>query len=182
MIKTTTILLMSTMFLGCANDSPAPSPATTQPLAAGQKRFEYPDGGIALSYPADWKPAAGSKSQLEVSAPDGKGTLSLDVPHMPAIAKLGVPIGQVKSGYIDDAKKQMPDVAATDLSLPQIPGATQTAVKLTGHQNGKVIVEESDLMVRNNQVYILAVKSDDKNEPAMHGVLEATIKSIQWTK
>jgi hypothetical protein len=185
MMKTTATLILLTMLVGCASESPPTPPAQIQAPAAGQKRFDSSDGGITIGYPADWTPVQGSKSQLEVSAPSngkGAGTLSLDVPHMPAIAKLGVPIGQVKSGYIDDAKKEISDVSASDLSLPQIAGVNQQGVKLAGHQSGKVVVEESDLIVRNNQVYIIAVKSDDKNEPFVHGVLEAVIKSVQWTK
>jgi hypothetical protein len=183
----TATLFLSVFIVGCHSNMSPPQPPS-EPIKSAKpndKQFQDPNTGVSLMYPSDWKPVPGTKSTLEISAPangKGSGTFSFDIPQMPMIAKLGVPIGRVKSGYIDDAKKKISDDTPSDLTLPSIPNVDQQGLKLTGHSDGKVVIEQVDLIVRNNQVYILSVKSDDKNEPFMHSVLETIIKSVRWTK
>src|SRR5450756_2402144 len=86
---------------------PKPTSALVESSDAPQKRFDYPDAGIAFMYPWNWKPVPGSKSQLAVIAPDG-GQLSLDVPVLPFHIPGMIPVDQVESGYGDDFKKRMP--------------------------------------------------------------------------
>ena len=172
------LLLLLLIFAGCRSSLPPPKP---QAASAGQRRFEYPAAGIAFSYPSDWKPVPGSKSQLQVAAPAG-GQLTLDVPVLPFHIPGWIPVDQVTSGYVDDFKKRMPDAVVTNLPDPTLPDATQRRIKLAGHLNGKPAIDEAVLIVHNDKVYILAIDSDDKAYPRLHSALDAVLKSLQWTK
>ena len=132
-------------------------------------------------YPSNWKPVPGSKSQLQVAAPDG-GQLSLDVPALPFHIPGMIPVDQVESGYVEDFKKRMPDAAVTKLPDPTLPDTKQRRVKLAGHQNGKVSIDEAVLIVHNDKVYILAIDTDERGYPKMHTVLDAVLTSLHWTK
>jgi hypothetical protein len=93
-----------------------------------------------------------------------------------------IPVDGVTSGYIDDFKKRMPDAAVTHLPDPALPAARQQRIKLAGHQNGKVSIDEAVLIVHNDKVYILAIDSDEHGYPQMHAVLDGVLKSLRWTK
>jgi hypothetical protein len=174
------LLLFSLPFCSLACQSNTPQPAT-HPVAnavAGQKKFEYPQAGISFSYPADWKPVTGSKSQLKVEAPNG-GQLTLDVPTLPIHFGI-LPLDKVTSGYEDNVRKKIPDATVTNLPDPTVPDSKQHLVKLSGHLNGKPAINEAALLVHDDKVYILSIDTDDKGYGVMHGVLDSALKSLQW--
>ena len=184
LISSAWVICFPILWCGCATSTPQLPQATTKPAVASAsnlKTFNYPDGGITISYPADWKPVTGTKSQLKVAAPSG-GQFTLDVPTLPFHLPGMVPIDAVRNGYVDDAKKKITDGVATNLPDPAVPDAKQHQVKIAGKKDGKSAVNEAVLLVHNDKVYILSIDTDDKGYDQMHAALDAVVKSLQWSK
>ena len=172
------MLSILAMISGCRSSTP---PTVTAPMvsAAQPQRFELPSAGITFMYPAGWKTITGGKSQLQLS--NGSSEFTLDVPTLPFHIPGMIPIDAVRSGYVDDAKKRIPDLVQTNLPDPTVPDARQRRVKLTGHQNGKPAIDESVQIVHNDKVYILAIHCDRAGYPAAKAALDEAVQSLQWT-
>jgi hypothetical protein len=184
-MKRTAILLLLLPVISLACQSTPVTPPRSVPTSQStdgqnQKRFEDTDAGIALDYPADWKPVTGTRSQLKVAAANGS-TFTVDVPVLPPVPFGFIPIDRVESGYIDDVKKRITDATVTDLPDPSLPDAKQKRVKLSGHENGKSSIEEAVILVHAGHVYILSVDCDESTYPAARAVLDNAVKTLHWT-
>src|SRR3954452_17336449 len=96
---------------GCARHRATPPPppptkpaTTTQPMSL----FTNEPGGIQLTLPSQWQKRP-SNDYVLMLAPIGaksneQGSISLDIPQLPTHIRGLIPIGSVKSGYLDDLR------------------------------------------------------------------------------
>ena len=184
------VVLLPLLSLACQHQTPrsnAPSnlPMTTAP--AGQQLFQNDKFGIALTYPAGWKMASPTDRQYTFTSPQGGNgpiQLTLDIPELPGYAMLApgmITADRVRGGYIDDAKKKMPDAQVTNLPDTAVPDATEHRVKFTGTMAGKPTVSEAVLIVHAATVYVLSFEVSPAAYNDAQKTLDATVPSIRWT-
>jgi hypothetical protein len=161
-----------------------PKPQPMPVLANPPQRFENQPAGIAFTYPAGWKAGDATAVKFKFDSPGNgpsKPQLTLDVPALPFHFGI-LPLDQVCSGYVDDAKKTMPDAQVTNLPDPTLPDAKQHRFKLTGHKNGAALINEAVVLVHADKVYILSIDCDDKSYPPAKAALDQAAGSLQWIK
>jgi hypothetical protein len=183
------LLLLAVIPLGCqpATPPPAPAPAPTAhpaPAPKSSQRFENQPTGIAFSYPGGWKPSTATAVRFEFVRPDtdpSKLNFTLDVPNLPIHFGI-LPLDKVCSGYVDDAKKTMPDAQLTSAPDPTVPDAKEKRFKLTGHKDGAAHIDEAAILIHADKVYILAINCDEKSYPLAKAALDQAVQSVQWLK
>jgi hypothetical protein len=181
-LRLSLFLFLPVLCLSCRLTTPPPVTPVPVPQA-NQQTFQNRAGGIIFLYPAGWKSSTPQATQFKFTAPDAKPgpvELTLDVPTLPWHPPGWIPIDQVRSGYIDDAKKKMPDAQTANLPDPSIPDAKAHRVKLTGTVNGKPAVNEAVLIVHNDKVYILSIELEPTAYPTAQKALDLAVGSLQW--
>jgi hypothetical protein len=159
------------------------APATTTPAV-----FARPTLGIQLAYPAGW--GAGPSTEYELllrpaRSGDASDTcISLDVPDLPFHLPGMIPIGAVRSGYLDDLRKQAPSLATEDLTPPDVGASSSRFVRsrwMTGG-GGEAMEETALLMVRGDRVYILRARSDAGHSAETRAAFDGVVRSVRWIK
>jgi hypothetical protein len=113
----------------------------------------------------------------------GTPTISLDVPDLPFHIPGMIPIGSVRSGYLDDLRKQVGQMTVEDLPPPDVGGATARLVRSTWHPGADRTVRETALlMVHGDRVYILRGRADEAREGAMRAAFDEVVRSVRWVK
>ena len=158
--------------------------AATAPAAANVARAEL---GVELSQPAGWFAQPSSEYVLLLRPAgmtgDALPALSLDVPELPFHIPGLIPIGAVRSGYLDDLRKQVGPLAVEDLPPPDIGGATARLVRSTWQPApGRVVRETALLLVHDDRVYILRGRSDAAHEGQTRAAFDAIVRSWRWVK
>ncbi len=165
----------------CQSASP-PSPKSSGPFPVLTNTVLYQDAGAGISfeYPTGWTPND-KQPPVIFSVTSGPSVFDLTYPPLPWHIPNLIPIGRVRSGYVDDVKsKQITDAVVTDPGPVHIPDATTSRVKLAGHLDGKPAVDEAVLIVHADHVYILAIHTDDTGYTAARAALDAAVNSLRW--
>jgi hypothetical protein len=168
---------------------PAPSPATA-PAPAGSsaaERFSRPDLGVELTLPGGWRQRPSADYVLLLHAPGASdpslASLSLDVPDLPFHLPGMIPIGPVRSGYLDDLRKQVGPLTTEDLPPPDVGGAAARRVRSTWHAGaGAEFQETALLLVHGDRVYILRARTDPAHEAETQAAFDSVVRSIRWIK
>ena len=159
---------------------PAPPPSSPSPVT-----FEDTRGGIRLTYPAQWKPQPSSDYVLVLAPPDGAGSsqkIRLDIPdlppHFPGMIKLGL----IQNGYIDDLRKQHPDLKLEESTEQTLRGASARLLRSTWQQNGHPFHDIALMMIHAERVFILSMQSDDDHLGPTRALFDEIARSVTWTK
>jgi hypothetical protein len=163
------------------------APGGNRPLAG--RTFDRPDLGIRLEHPAGWatRPStdyvllltpAGARAAAGGDAP----SISLDVPSLPLHIPNLIPIGPVRSGYLDDLRKAVGPVTSRNETPPPIPGAAARQVRSTWTDaGGRPNQETALLLVHGDRVYIVRARSLVSDEPAVRDAFDEVVRSMEWT-
>jgi hypothetical protein len=174
--------VLNTLLLGCQPPTPV-KPVVLPPSAPiNQSTQIYQDktAGISFEYPRAWAPHE-KGDQVIFSVSSAQNVLNLAYPKLPWHIPNLIPIGRVRSGYIDSIKSnQIKDAVDSDPGPLTIPDATASRVKLTGHIAGKSAINEAVLIVHADHVYILSIHSDDAGYAVARAALDAAVKSLRW--
>lgn len=176
--------------LGCAthpHHRAATVPPATAPLGAPATVFSRPDLGVELTQPAGWVTRTSKDYVLLLQPTSANGSdapaISLDVPDLPFHIPGMIPIGAVRSGYLDDLRKQVGQMTVEDLPVPEVGGATARMVRSTWHPAPDQTVRETALlMVHADRVYILRGRADDAHEGATRAGFDEIVRSMRWVK
>jgi hypothetical protein len=170
--------------VGCRRHSLHPAPAPAPPATQVTNRFDSRKLGIALDYPAGWTPRESADYVLmlvpALAGSSGQQSISLDVPGLPFHVPGMIPIGLVKSGYLDDLHKQFGLIETKELTPPQIPKAEARLVQSTYSVDGKSFTEKALLLIHGDRVYILRATADAAGYASTIAVYDAIVKSLTW--
>ena len=163
--------------------SPATAPAATQPFPGGT--FSRPNVGVRLDWPAGWAERPSQEFVLLLVGAGGGDlapSISLDVPSLPPHIPGLIPIGSVRSGYLDDLRKPVGRIRTTDLAPPAV-GATARFVRSTWtDEDGRAWQESALLIVHADRVYILRGRSLAAEEDATRAAFDEIVRSLKWTR
>ena len=159
----------------------ASTAASTQPTA-----FVSTAKGVRLEYPAGWKPVPSSDYILLLvpvgGSSSGDRSISLDVPDLPLHVPGMIPIGSVVDGYLDDLKKQHAGLHIEPPTSYTVPAAKARRVRSTWTANGRSFVEQAQIMVHGDRVYILRADDDAGSLPETFHAFSQIADSLHFTK
>jgi hypothetical protein len=154
---------------------------STQPVA-----FVSTAKRVGLEYPPNWKPIPSSDYLLLLVPVGGSSSnersISLDIPDLPLHVPGMIPLGSVVNGYIDDLKKQHAGLRVEESMSCAMPGTKCRRVRSTWTANGRQFVEQAQLMVHGDGVYILRADDDAATFPDTFHVYSQVADSLHFTK
>ena len=180
--------------------APAPVPTSASPdlalpAVAATVSFDSPSDGVGLRYPANWVPhrdpdyvLALIPSWLPTGAPardpaaPAAASISLDVPELPVHIPWLITMDKVLSGFLDDLRKQHPDLRVEESLDEKIPGATARRVRTTWQEHGRSRQQVALLVIRGGWVYILRATDDTGNFPRTAADFQVLVDSLHWLK
>jgi hypothetical protein len=172
--------------------APAPAAATTTPDIAAPPAtaptvFARPKLGIQLAYPSGWEARPDKDYELMLrparSGDGGDTLMSLDVPDLPFHLPGMIPIGSVRSGYLDDLRKQAGAVTTDDLPPPDVGASAARRVRSRWTTaSGEGMEETALLMVHADRVYILRARADAGRAAETRAAFDEVVRSIRWIK
>ena len=122
------LLAIASIPLACAKH---PSTVGHKPTTLATRIFDRPDLGVRLAWPGGWETRPSQDFVLmlvPVGAPTVGTRISLDVPKLPPHIPGLIPIGSVRSGYLDDLRKSVGELETKDLPQPGVLNAAQRFV------------------------------------------------------
>ena len=173
---------MLTILTACQPPTPVKSIVlpTSAPTNPASEIYQNKTAGVSFEYPRSWTQHE-KGDQVIFSVASAQNVLNLTYPKLPWHIPNLIPIGRVRSGYIDSIKSnQIKDAVDSDPGPVTIPDATASRVKLTGHIDGKSAINEAVLIVHADHVYILSIHSDDAGYAVARAALDAAVKSLRW--
>lgn len=159
----------------------ASTASSTQPAA-----FVSTSRGVRLEYPAGWKPVASSDYLLLLLPIDGSSSgarsISLDVPDLPLHVPGLIPLHRVAGGYLDDLKQHHPGLRVEESASYPVAGAKARRVRSTWSDSGLPFVEQAQIMIHGDRVYILRANDDAGGFPETFHAFSQVADSLRWTK
>ena len=90
-----------------------------------------------------------------------------------------IPIGLVKSGYLDDLKKELALTPDSTESTPTVAGAKARAVVSTWRRDDAAWTETALVLVHGDHVYILRTRHPAA-KPAAGDAFDQMVRNLQW--
>ena len=112
---------------------------------------------------------------------DNERTISLDVPDLPPHLPGMIPMRLVKSGYLDDLKKNNGAIQTREEAYP-VAGVEGRLLVSHWEKDGKSRADIALVLIHSDRVYILGATTDAAGEPAIRAVFDGIAKSMQWIK
>jgi hypothetical protein len=160
---------------------PAPPPASAPAL------IEWDDSakGIKVKYPADWRPKKNPDFELmlvPIGATVDARRITIDVPDLPPHLPFMIQMGRVEHDYIQDLKKEHPDLRVKDSTEVTLPEGQAKLVRSSWHQKSQTFDDVALLIIHASSVYILDARTDEGNLAITRPVFDQIESSIVWTK
>jgi hypothetical protein len=94
-----------------------------------------------------------------------------------------IPIGSVRSGYLDDLRKSVGPLKTRDEPAPAVPSTAARLVRSTWTDRAGADWQETALlMIHADRVYILRARSATSEEQAVRAAFDEVVRSLKWTK
>jgi hypothetical protein len=162
---------------GPAEPASAPAPAPVQWSDAHKN--------VKLTYPADWKPKKNPDYELMLIPAGAAGTdrrITMDVPDLPPHLPFMIQMSRVEHDYLQDLKKEHPDLQVKSSAEAKVPEATARLVQSVWHQGGVAYDDVVLLMIHASGVYILDIHTPDAQLAPTRAVFDSIRNSLVWAK
>jgi len=181
------------LFIGChwhqpAKQSPATSPTSDGQAAASKTSTawsKFESKGIRIKYPGDWRPKKNPDYELMLitrTSNNDEPRITLDVPDLPPHLPFMIQMSRIEHDYLDDLKKDHPDVKVDENTDPGMSNTTSKLIRSHWLQDGKPHDDVVLLMIHASAVFILDLRTDEPRMKATRGVFDSMRQSIQWLK
>lgn len=159
--------------------SPASAPATVTWADSGKR--------VKLAYPADWKSKKDPDYELMLvpaatSGPGDDRRITMDVPDLPPHLPFMIQMSRVEHDYVQDLKKEHPDLQVKESSSIKFPESTAKLVWSEWHQSGSAHDDVALLIIHASGVYILDARAPDAQLTPTRAAFDSIRASIVWTK
>lgn len=184
----------SSTSLARLTDTSAPSGAP-QPAAAGAvptsssapapARWSDARKNLKLAYPGDWKPKKNPDYELML-VPAGAASddrrITMDVPDLPPHLPFMIQMSRVEHDYLQDLKKEHPDLQVKSSADAKVPETTARLVQSVWHRNGTAYDDVVLLMIHASGVYILDIHTPEAQLAPTRAAFDSIRASLVWTK
>jgi hypothetical protein len=147
--------------------------------------WDKSEKGIKLRYPADWRPKKNPDYELMLLPPGASKEdrrITVDIPDLPPHLPFMIQIGRVEHDYVQDLKKEHPDLKVQESTGGNVPESTSKLVRSIWRQNGTTYHDAALLVVHASAVYIVDAETEEAQLPATTSAFDSIRGSIQWTK
>lgn len=176
-----------------ATDGPASPVALSESSQAPAKTVDWGERGVRLSYPSDWRPRKSADYELLLlpstrpnsSRSDAAGTdrrITMDIPDLPPHLPWMIQMGRIEHDYVEDLRKQHPDLKVDEASDANLPNSKSRLVRLSWRQNEMAYHDVALLIIHADGVYILDAQSDGDHYPATRRAFDLIRSSLRWTR
>ncbi|HEY2587578.1 MAG TPA: hypothetical protein VGI81_17665 [Tepidisphaeraceae bacterium] len=195
------VLAIAALAFGCHwHDETAARPErTTEPSAAsgpaepaaaptsGPTPVQWSDANknVTLRYPGDWKAMKNPDYELMIVPAGAAGDdrrITMDVPDLPPHLPFMIQMSRVEHDYVQDLKKEHPDLQVKDSADAKVPESTARLIRSVWHQNGAAWDDVVLLMIHASGVYILDARTPDAQLAPTRAVFDSIRGSLVWTK
>ena len=165
---------------------PSPAPAKPAPPASqpatqpSTTSFTDPNSILQVSYPSDWKVKKDPDYVLWIES--GDRVFTIDVPDLPPHIPGMIPLNLVVSGFIDDVKKQHPDVRTVENAPAVVKNAKGRQIRMTWSKDKTMYSESALLVIHADHVFILRLLTPADDYAASKPVSDAIVASTHWLK
>lgn len=169
---------------------PAGSAFAAQPIdlatsAPSSVLWDNSPKGIKLHYPADWQSRKNPDYELMLLPPGASKDdrrITVDIPDLPPHLPFMIQMGRVEHDYVQDLKKDHPDLQVQDSVRANVPESNAKLIRSFWHQNGTTYHDTVLLIIHASAVYILDAQSKESDLPPTRAAFDAIRGSIVWTK
>lgn len=164
---------------------PAPQPNVSATSAPAYVLWDKSAKGIKLKYPADWQARNNPDYELMLLPPGASKDdrrITVDIPDLPPHLPFMIQMGRVEHDYVQDLKKDHPDLQVQDSAGASVPDSNAKLVRSLWHQNGTTYHDTVLLIIHASAVYILDAQSKESDLPPTRSAFDAIRGSIVWTK
>lgn len=178
------VIMMLFALEGCQRRHSINNNPTTLPSPAGVVQYLNTQHGIQLGYPARWT-AHPSDDYVLLLMPPGVDqpqacSLSLDIPDLPPHLPGMIRMGMIKNGYLEDLRKNAPDLKIVEDQSHPIAAAVGRLVRTTWTANGQSFGESALLLIHKGDVFIIRSTSDADHLSTARPAFEQVVGSIRW--
>jgi hypothetical protein len=170
-------------------------PARVQPIVAFQPmgnptsaptavEWDKSAKGVKIKYPGDWKPKTNPDYELMLihSGTKKEDRITVDIPDLPPHLPFMIRMSRIEHDYVEDLKKEHPDLQQKRVSDVSLPDAQARLVESTWHANKQTYDDVVLLVIHASSVYIFDAQADDTDLTATRAAFDSIKASIQWTK
>lgn len=158
------------------------APATSAPALV---LWDNSAKGIKLKYPSDWQARKSPDYELMLLPPGASKDdrrITVDIPDLPPHLPFMIQMGRIEHDYVQDLKKDHPDLQVQDSVGASVPESNAKLVRSHWHQNGTIYHDTVLLIIHASAVYILDAQSKEADLPPTRTAFDAIRGSIVWTK
>lgn len=165
--------------------APAAQLAAASTSAPASVLWDNSAKGIKLTYPADWQPKKNPDYELMLlpaGATKEDRRITIDIPDLPPHLPFMIQMGRVEHDYMQDLKKDHPDLQVRESTAVKLPDTVARLVRSSWHQNGTTYHDSALLMIHASAVYIVDAQTEERQVAATSGAFDSVRGSIRWTK
>lgn len=173
---------------GSDADAPPALRAATRSAPAsapGEVLWDNSAKGVKLKYPADWQPRKNPDYELMLLPAGAAGTdrrLTMDIPDLPPHLPFMIQMSRVEHDYVQDLKKEHPELRSRDAADVKLPDCTARLVRSSWREGKTEYEDVALLIIHASAVYILDARSDESHLPPTRAAFDSIQSSIQWTR
>ena len=163
----------------------AAEPAAASTSAPSLVLWDKSAKGIKLKYPADWQPKKNPDYELMLlpaGASKDDRRITVDIPDLPPHLPFMIQMGRVEHDYIQDLKKDHPDLQVQDSVVVKLPESNAKLVRSQWRQNGTVYHDVALLVIHASAVFIVDAETGEADLPITRSAFDLMTGSIVWTK
>lgn len=161
-------------------------PAAAPKSAPAPVQWSDAHKNLKLSYPGDWKAKKNPDYELLIVPAGAAGgddrRITMDVPDLPPHLPFMIQMSRIEHDYIQDLKKEHPDLQVKDSAEAKVPESTARLVRSVWHQDGAACDDVVLLMIHASGVYILDARTPDARLGPTRAAFDSIRNSLVWTK
>ena len=175
-------LLVRCPALGSA--APPTSAPTTVAAPFTSTKFAF-----SVQPPSDWSQVKGASGTALSLVPQSQAnakdlslvpSLQMQVPDLPPHIPGMIPVGSVANGYVNDLRKQHPDLKVDERVVVPIPNASARRIVST-FRNGQMTWRDIVLcIVHKDRVFLIVADCPAGDYPATRAAFDAMAGSLKW--
>ncbi|HSU66095.1 MAG TPA: hypothetical protein VLJ39_04455 [Tepidisphaeraceae bacterium] len=140
---------------------------------------------MKLQYPSDWHPNKHPEYELMLlpaGATNNDRRVTVDIPDLPPHLPFMIQMKRVEHDYLEDLKKEHPDLQTKEDADAKLPECTAKLVRSVWHQGKQQYDDVALLMIHASSVYILDARTDEDHLAPTRAAFDSIRESIVWTK
>jgi hypothetical protein len=180
------LLICSAGHRAVASTEPPSTSPTTAPAV-----FSSAKCGFSVQPPAGWSQIKGTADEPLSLVPQGQAdakdlslvpVLKVQVPALPWHIPGMIPVGSVASGYVDDLRKQNPDLKVDERVSVPVPNARAQRIVSSYTENKAAWRDVVLCIVHKDRVFLIVCDCLATDYPKTRAAFDEMVSSLKWNQ